>query len=221
MKILVKYPTRDRPHLFYPNICSTYLLAKEKENVKFLVSMDYDDITINHDNNKRIQELTGAEIIIGKSQSKIDACNRDMDNSGEWDIVLLLSDDMVCQLPGWDEVIRNAFKDGLDQCVHFNDGFTGQRLMTLALLGRKYYERFGYIYCPDYKSLWCDNEMMDVARKLSKYTYNDKVLFRHIHYSNIGKQAIIDERMRINESYFNIDKNTYHRRRINNFFLKS
>jgi hypothetical protein len=49
------------------------------------------------------------------------------------------------------------------------------------LLGKKYYNRFGYIYHPDYKSCWSDNEFMTVGNILKKQVYIDQVIIRHEH----------------------------------------
>ena len=125
---------------------------------------------------------------------------------------------MVCQRLHWDVVIRDAFNNTLDKVVHFNDGYTGQKLMTLALMGKPYYDRFGYIYNPEYKSLWCDNEMMQVGKLLDRYEYRDEVLFRHVHYSNM-KGLEMDNLMKRNEAFYHIDKQTFERRRANNFFI--
>ena len=59
-----------------------------------------------------------------------------------------------------------------DGVLWFNDGNQGNRLNTLCILGKKYYERFNYIYHPDYTSLWADNEFMDVANLLNKQIFN-------------------------------------------------
>ena len=54
-----------------------------------------------------------------------------------------------------------------DGVLWFFDGWR-KDLNTLCIIGRKYYERFGYIYHPDYKSFWCDAEFTEVANKLKK-----------------------------------------------------
>jgi len=75
--------------------------------------------------------------------------------------VICASDDMVPKAWGWDNEIAIAMNQhfpDLDGCVHFNDGNTDGELITFSILGKRLYERFGYIYHPDYKSLYCDNE---------------------------------------------------------------
>ena len=70
----------------------------------------------------------------------------------------------------------------LDGCTHFNDGYTNIKLITLSILGRKLYEHFGYIYHPDYKSLYCDNEFTQQVHKIGRVAYIDKVIIKHEHY---------------------------------------
>jgi hypothetical protein len=46
--------------------------------------------------------------VIGLSKSKIDAVNRDINEyKKHWDIVLLASDDMIPQIKGYDNIIRD------------------------------------------------------------------------------------------------------------------
>ena len=84
----------------------------------------------------------------------------------------------------WDVEIIEKMPQDLDHVLFYNDGYCGSKLNTMCILGRKYYERFHYIYHPAYKSLWCDNEFMEVADMLGKQTYYNTCLFRHDHFAN-------------------------------------
>ena len=94
--------------------------------------------------------------------------------------MIVTADDMICVQQGWDQIIRNEmnknFPDG-DGVLHFNDGFTGEKLNTLPILTKSYYDRFGFVYNTAYKSLFCDNEFQEVAKKLNKTIYINQVLF--------------------------------------------
>lgn len=46
-------------------------------------------------------------------------------------------------------------------------------------MGKKLYDILGYIYYPEYKSMWCDNEFTDVVRMMSKYAYVPRVIVKH------------------------------------------
>jgi hypothetical protein len=157
------------------------------------------------------------EVIVkhGMSNNKVHAINRDLDDIPPFDILCCHSDDMAFILAGYDDVIRQHC--GEDDFVHFPDGYANQKLCTYAIMGVKYYKRFGYIYNPDYKSLWCDNEQTEVAKKLNRYKYVNDHILQHRHPANgFGKP---DALLQLTESYNALDKNTYIRRKAANFFL--
>ena len=221
MNLLIKYPTRERFYQFELILRRAYELCDNKDNVHFLITYDMDDTNFNLDYARTFIPEKHITFIGGYSENKVHACNRDMKNSHlwvlwQWDAVMLLSDDMVCQVQGWDNDIKEAFDNDYDKAIHFRDGYTD--LMTLALIGRKYYERFNYIYNPEYKSLFCDNEMMEVAKLLGKYQYNNNVIFKHEHYAN-NRRLRKDALMKKTESYFYEDKATYDKRKQINFGL--
>lgn len=217
MKFLFKYPSRQRPGTFQKIINRYYDFLSGKHEYEFIVSLDKDDLTMN---NKPIHEFLNdkknLEVYYGNSKSKIEAINTDVDKAKtDWDILFLISDDMTPKVKGFDDIIAqnmaNFFpeKDGF---LHYNDGRVGKRLATLTVMGRKMYDDWGYIYHPDYISLWCDNEQTDVARKSKKYKYFDIVLVQHDWHGgkNDGKRDKLYTR---NESYFNIDKKMYEKRK--------
>lgn len=215
LKILVKLPTRSRPRQFMNVMNKCFLFSEDKSNIEYLISYDLNDATMT----KGVLLLTSypnVKMYAGISRNKIHACNRDIERVKEWDIVLLLSDDMVCQQQGWDEVLRKEFGKNLDQCIHHNDGYLGNRLQTMVIFGRKYFDRFGYLYHPDYISLWADNHQMEVAKKLKKYKYFDQVLFKHHHYTN-DPTVPKDKQYQFTESFYLRDKLTYEKHKSNNF----
>jgi hypothetical protein len=91
-------------------------------------------------------------IVVGRSCGKIGAINRDMDLAPPFDILLLASDDMIPIVKGYDRIIRDNMPLDTDRVLHFNDGHRTDSLNTLCILGKKYYDRFGYIYYPEYKT---------------------------------------------------------------------
>lgn len=215
--ILVKLPTRQRPAQ-----CVTALnrcIENQTTNrVHYLISVDSDDKSMTN----VISAIEGHEHItldIGTSKSKIHACNRGIKRFGQdWDILLLLSDDMMCQKKGWDAQLIDEMSThypDTDGVLFHNDGYLQRRLNTMCILGRKYYERFGYIYQPDYKSFFCDNEFMLVADNLGKQTYFDDVLFKHEHPANTGQQS--DSLYVENNANFVIDKQLFDERKQQGF----
>jgi len=102
----------------------------------------------------------------------------------------------------------------------FNDGFSGQnRLITLSILGRKYFHRFNYLYYPGYKSVFCDNEFTDVARLLGKVVYIDQVIIQHQWVGAVNPNDPLHRRNESPEMYAH-DKAIYDERVAANFGLK-
>jgi len=222
MKLLIKFPTRGRKDKFFSTLDKYHEYCKNMEDTDFLISLDEDDNEMNTDEVlDRLSNYKNTKVIIGLSKSKIDAVNRDLDNyTQHWDIVLLASDDMVPQIKGYDDIIRHNMMfnyPDTDGVLFFNDGFQGNKLNTLCILGKKYYERFNYIYHPDYKSCWSDNEFMVVGNILKRQSYIDQVIIRHEHPDwGYGNPDHVHQN---NVSDWQHDYDVYNKRLINNFYL--
>jgi len=222
MKLLVKFPTRGRKDKFFTTLEKYHDYCSDIKNTMFLISIDSDDPEMNNEETiKRITSYKNTKLVIGNSLSKIDAVNRDLSNFNyDWDIVLLASDDMIPQVKGYDIIIRDNMSfnyPDTDGILWFNDGFQGNRLNTLCILGKKYYERFNYIYHPDYKSCWSDNEFTVVGDLLKKQAYIDQVIIKHEHPDwGYGKNDFVHQK---NVSDFNYDLNVYNTRKNINFGL--
>ena len=167
----------------------------------------------------RLKTYDNLEVEYGNSKTKIEAINAGV-SQRDFQIVLLASDDMVPMVSGYDLIIINSmykcFPD-FDGIVWFNDGVQQNRLNTLCILGKKYYDRFGYIYNPEYKSLWCDVEFTQVGNLLGKQMYYNQVIIQHNHHSVTDE--VFDETYAKNEIYENEDRLIFLRRQNNKFNL--
>lgn len=183
MKILVKFPTRGRRRQFLSTLDLYLSMAVRHDLLEIRVTIDDDDDEMNHpDLLDRLATMPGVSVSKGNSSSKVDAINRDM-GPADWDIVLLASDDMIPVEHGYDETIRNEMASrypDTDGVLWFNDG-NRTDLNTLTIMGRRYYERFGYLYHPSYRSLYCDKELTIVGNLLKRQAYIDRVIIRHEH----------------------------------------
>jgi len=226
-KILVKFASRSRPHKFFKCLDNIYEKAARQECIYLLVSLDSDDYSMY--NNEVINKLKyqlnkwqGRMVVkFGLSKSKVDAINRDVNDFSEhWDILVNFSDDMVFTHAGWDEIIRRKFKQiypDTNGNIFFNDGFVGDKVSTMSIIGRVWYDGNGkHIYHPSYKSLWCDNEYTELARSQNKMAYFDEIIYKHMHPLNAGGE--IDEQLQKSESYYEEDYQNYLERRKHGFY---
>lgn len=221
MRFLIKYATRGRPELFKRTIRNIYQTIKTR-NFIILVSADEDDSSLNtEDIRSFIVPYPEIILVYGKSYSKINAINRDMDYAEQWDVLINMSDDMMFVVPEWDEIIEkdvtHEWSNSLDWFAHYSDGYVKQALPTLSIMGYDYWKRDGYIYYPGYKSFSSDAEAMYVAMMRERYHYfgDNKVLFHHLHPSNVRTK--VDETYRKNGVEAQHDTVLYWKR-LNNYF---
>lgn len=220
-KILVKFPTKSRAVQFLKTLEGWINKASDNSNIHYLISIDIDDKTMTNDVVEKAKSLApNITVIKGLSANKIQACNRDIEEVKNWDIVILISDDMFCEAKGWDDIIRRdmaAKYPDTDGALWYYDGYQ-DRICTMSILGHKYYERLGYIYHPSYSSLFCDNEHTIVAGKLVGMKMKAVVIAKHQHPLWGGKCAM-DELYKYNEGLHSIDKANYEKRLAINFGL--
>lgn len=216
MKLLIKFPTRGRSQKSVETLKKYINLASNIDNIKIIVSIDDDDKTVTESMFK-IHDCV--EVISGPSLGKIGAINRDMPDPSTFDIVLLASDDMIPIIKGYDDIIRSKMIEHFpdtDGVLWFNDGYAGFKLNTLVICGSKYYSRFGYLYCPEYKSLFCDNEFMDVANRLGRQIYFNDVIIKHEHPAN-NSNIKNDSVYTANDKHWDEDKKTYESRKFKDY----
>lgn len=214
MKILIKYPTRKRPDKFIPAFDLYYKMLSGKHDFQFMVSMDNDDVSMKNDKILKFLDLPHVSYNYSNNKTKVQAVNADMSNL-YFDILLLASDDMLPLAKDYDDIIIQnmlRFFPLLDGCLHFNDGFKPQ-LNTLSIMGVNLYKHFGYIYHPDYISLWCDNEYQEVTERANKAVYINETIIKHEWTNYTG----IDELHKHNEQFYLKDKQTFEKRKALNF----
>lgn len=185
MEICIIFPTRGRPQKSVETLKKYIQFASNLSKLKVIVSVDEDDQTVKIDSYTSIHPCI--TVISGPPKGKIGAINRDVPDPSTWDILLLASDDMIPVVKGYDERIRtemNTHFPDTDGVLFFNDGYQKYKLNTLVICGSAYYKRFGYIYNPEYKSFFCDNEFMDEANLLGRQTYIHDTIIKHEHPAN-------------------------------------
>lgn len=207
MRLLIQFPTKQRPERFKEYLYRYVYYLEDKTRCRIAVSCDIDDLTMNNDSMCNfIHGFKNVGIFFNYNKNKIQAINAQIPSNG-WDVLLLASDDMWPMEQGFDNIIRSEMSKNFpdtDGVLHFNDSIHGDKLNTLAIVGNKYYNRFKYIYNPKYKSLYADNEFGDVSKQLGKSKYIDRVIIKHMR-----KEVPNDTVYKHNHSFVKRDKRTY------------
>lgn len=219
MRILLKCPTRSRPQRVMETLAQYVRMANHPELLGVAISCDADDSTmtrnlVQEELQRVLRPCAWSHIFFSPNKGKIEACNADMSNvSYPWDIVVLVSDDMLPQVRGYDDVIRNHMRarfPDTNGILWFNDGHQGDKLNTLTIMGRAMYDSFGYLYHPSYKSLFCDTEFTDQCKTThaDRTYYSPYCIIRHEH-PGTGFAQKMDALYASNQRYWNQDMYNY------------
>ena len=228
-KLLIKIPTRERGFIWL----QSYLDNITNPNTIILLTLDNDETE---------EPPAHPQIIYvrGNSKSKIDAINRDIDlYIDQFDILLIGSDDMIPQIKGFDQIIlddmNKHYPDG-DGCLWYNtedaepvlkdryskvikagsDEFYTKWICMMPIMGTPYYQRFGYVYHPSYRSFSCDDEQTIIAHRLKKITYIHQRIVKHKHPA-WDKEGEGDNLYTKNDRNWNYDRTNLRRRQARGF----
>jgi hypothetical protein len=119
---------------------------------------------------------------------------------------------------GWDQLIREGVRcNGPDVFLHYPDSTAKNMLPTMSVMDRTYYDRDKFIYYPEYWSVFCDNEVMEVAKMRGRYIYTGIQIYDHFHpaYGHVPW----DEQYHRQQAMWGHDEALYKERAANKFYL--
>lgn len=96
-------------------------------------------------------------------------------------VIITVADDFMPP-ENWDTqllAIRPGWEDG-EFVVKVEDGYVHD-IFVLSILTRKRYEKFGYVFYPQYESMFCDTEFGEVAKRDGVVINAQHLLFEHLH----------------------------------------
>lgn len=216
MKILLKFPIRARAEKFLRVLQMYKSTCSKPSSVQVIISTDVDDESITPDFiSKALNIFPFATLHQNQPNGKIAACNANLEMmDDDVEIIVLASDDMIPQVMGWDEILVEEMKKNYpntDGVLFHNEGYLGKTLNCMVIIGIEYFRRFGYLYHPSYKSLWCDNEFQKVADQLGRQTYFELVLFKHNHHFR-NPSFPSDDLLKHNETFYREDQKNFIKR---------
>lgn len=211
--ILLKYPSRERPDLFKQRANEWLGMSSGNNEIKMVVTADEDDVTMNNKDIKDFCNNMGIVINFHSDNTKISACNKDIPSEG-WDYLLLISDDMECIRQNWDNIVCELFRNEDTETIWFDDGLN-HSLCTFSVMKKQFYDRFGYVYNPEYKSVFCDNEFTSVSIRLGVMVKSGVSIVRH-NWVGLSRKDALHQR---NETgmHYKVDRDTFERRRSIHF----
>lgn len=187
MKISLLHPSRQRPERSFNN--AVEWINKAGCDVELIVSIDADDQTKIH--YAKLYDHFAGKFLVNRNRSAVDAINKAAEVA-TGDILLVLSDDFKCP-ENWGKRIIELTEGKTDWIAKTPDGIQPW-MITMPIMDRAYYNRFGYIYFPEYLHMFCDTEISCVA-DLTGRRINLDIHFVHDHYSTgRSQQDIVNRR---------------------------
>lgn len=182
--ISIIHPTRNRKKQALKTMSKWLFNADKPHKIEYIFSVDNNDVEY-WASKVRIMPKTFSTlsmdclVIKNYNQNAIQAINYAA-KFALGDLFIIVSDDTDCP-EHWDTLLLQAFEGKSDFCVKTDDGLQ-PTLITMPIMDRVYYERYGYVYFEGYRHLFADQELTSVALMTGKYIKLD-LKFPHLHYS--------------------------------------
>jgi hypothetical protein len=181
--ITIIHPSRSRPDQSLAT-CKKWLQRAGVTEIELIVSLDIDEpYRIQYERHRGLHAVDSpivkGGIIFNNNRSAIDAINNAAARS-RGDILIVVSDDTDCP-ENWGRHIEGLTYGMKDWIMKTQDGIQPW-IITMPIMDREYYNRFGYIYHPDYIHMWCDTELTCVS-ELTGRKIVSSLIFKHNHYS--------------------------------------
>lgn len=177
MKISILHPSRQRPERSQETLRKWISRAAFPDKIEVIISVDNNDHKLQGYVDNHLQD--GGIFLCYDNRSAVDAINRAA-SVANGDIFIVVSDDTDCP-ELWDAKLLDEVHGKEDWILKCQDGIQPW-LITMPVMDRAYYNRFGYIYHPDYSHMFVDTELSCVA-DLTGRRLTSNLKFPHNHYS--------------------------------------
>ncbi len=155
-----------------------YLWLSKAQNpgaVEWIFAVDADD-------QPTLAELEGHRVVVvpGESKGPVAAWNA-VAAASEGHILIQMSDDWI-PAARWDRLIVDRVSNLRREAVlRIDDGHRKDALITMAILTRAYYQRYGYVFHSSYFSMFSDNEFSLQAMRDGVILDAREIKFTHDH----------------------------------------
>jgi glycosyltransferase involved in cell wall biosynthesis len=177
LRISLIHPSRGRIARAAEAIREWLSNASGRHEYEYLLSVDDDDPA--RTEYAALARERGVRLAVHRNRSIVDAVNHAAALS-HGDLLIVVSDDFGCP-PSWDLSLETAIGGRRNVAVLVNDAAAGH-IMTLPIVDREYYESCGYVYYPEYISMFCDDDLTEHARQTGRLIDARHLTFPHRHF---------------------------------------
>ena len=188
-KISLLHATRGRPAMAYKARATWLDRAADPDAIEHIFALDPDDETIG--------PFITCRHVINPGRGPVAAWNEAAKFS-QGEILIQLSDDWEPPMH-WDKLILAKFKGVTTPAVlAISDGHRTDNLLCMAILNRARYENQGYLFHPDFFSVFSDNHFTDRAYADGVVIDAKEIVIEHMHPA-FGKGEVDETYARSND----------------------
>jgi len=186
------HPSRGRPEKAHDTawtwaeksgLPSSPALMAETSEFEYIISLDLDDPY----KDKYSELFLSQQKVISNNKSVVEATNKAAEYCSG-DIIVYLSDDFQCP-NNWGQLLIAEFAKysgptliKVDDCLQkFN-----VPVLTIPIMNRELYNKLGYFFHPDFKSMFCDEHLYWKTYNMGALKLAPHLKFEHCHVS-VGK----------------------------------
>jgi len=206
MKISLIHPSRGRPLKSFSN--SMEWILKSGCEHELICNVDNSD----PDAGLYKQLYSNLKVIQWDNSSVVEATNRAAKEC-KGDILIYLSDDFKPPMD-WGALVLKEFEgEERPLLLHVDDCLQPMhaRVLTIPIMNRQLYNKLGYFFHPDYKSMHVDTDLYETCDRIKAIKKAPHLKFPHEHVS-IGK-AQDDETYRRSAANWNQGLEVFNRRK--------
>lgn len=183
MKFSLIHPSYKRPQQALDCIKYWVSQSREPNKIEYILSIDRPDAYNYLSVIPQMHQIVDAKVCVHPNKSVVPALNNGA-KLATGDVLVYLSDDFTCP-HHWDDELENVVKGKNDFAIWVNDG-AQDRILTIHMLSKSYYQKLGYMYYPEYFSVYVDNDLTEQVKKDNVMVNARHLLFKHNHYSILG-----------------------------------
>jgi cellulose synthase/poly-beta-1,6-N-acetylglucosamine synthase-like glycosyltransferase len=213
MKISLIHPSRGRADKSVKTL-EQWLMCAGPVTMEVILSLDNSDPSIASYQSNYFKSILRHNTIILKNDndSVVQAANHAA-KASMGDVLVYVSDDFFPPI-NWAKSLVKEFENEtrplllkVDDCLQ---KFSA-RVLTIPIMNRSLYEKLGYFFHPEYKSMWVDCDLFETVHKIGAIKNAEHIKFPHEHHC-IGK-APNDETYRRSEANWNQGKKIFDMRK--------
>lgn len=193
MRISLLHPSRGRPDKAFDTFANWEFQSSGEHEIEWILSVDstdpklqqYQKIFYDRGLDRNMDLISPHSMICNLNTSVVQATNMAA-KFAMGDILVYLSDDFSC-LENWDIMVANQFENvteplliKVDDCLQKFE----VPVLTLPIMNRALYEKLGYFWHPEYKSMFVDEDLYWVCRNMGAMKLCPHLKFPHEHPAN-------------------------------------